>query len=84
MRGRVSAVNNVFIGASNELGAFESGLVGSRFGAVISVVSGGIGTLLVVAVVSIAWPQVRRFGSLSDARPEEEEVAPGFPVITAK
>ena len=72
MRGRVSAVNNVFIGASNELGALESGLVGSFFGAVASVVSGGIGTLIVVSAVAMIWPQVRRFGALSDAKPEEE------------
>ncbi len=69
MRGRVSAVNNVFIGASNELGAFESGLVGRFFGAVASVVSGGIGTILVVAGVALTWPDVRKFGSLQDAKP---------------
>lgn len=71
MRGRVSAVNNIFIGASNELGGFESGLTGYLVGAVLSVVLGGIGTLLVVAGVSVLWPQVQRFGSLQDARPAE-------------
>src|SRR6185437_5431315 len=75
MRGRVSAVNNVFIGASNELGAFESGLVGRFFGAVVSVVSGGIGTLVVVGAVAAMWPQIRRFGSLEDARPEETDLS---------
>ena len=74
MRGRVSAVNNVFIGASNELGAFESGLVGRFFGAVVSVVSGGIGTLVVVGAVTAIWPQIRRFGSLEDARPDESDL----------
>ena len=44
MRGRVSAVNNVFIGSSNELGRFESGFVAAMFGPVFSVISGGIGT----------------------------------------
>jgi MFS family permease len=73
MRGRVSAVNNIFVGASNELGGFESGLTGAWLGAVPSVVLGGIGTLLVVGVVAIVWPQVVRFGSLHDARPIEEE-----------
>ena len=48
MRGRVSALNGLFIGTSNELGAFESGTVAQFFGPVVSVVSGGIGTLLVV------------------------------------
>ena len=80
MRGRVSAVNNVFIGASNELGALESGVVGSFFGALISVVSGGIGTMIVVAAVALIWPEVRRFGALSDARPQEETKPAGLPV----
>jgi MFS family permease len=71
MRGRVSAVNNIFIGASNELGGFESGVTGWMIGAVWSVVLGGIGTLAVVWAVARAWPQVARFGSLADARPEE-------------
>lgn len=64
MRGRVSAINSVFIGASNELGAFESGFVAQLFTPVISVVSGGVGTLLIVLVVAIGWPQLRRYGRL--------------------
>jgi MFS family permease len=72
MRGRVSAVNNVFIGASNELGGFESGLTAQWFGPIWSVVAGGIGTILVVMSVAAIWPQVRKFGSLVDARPIEE------------
>jgi MFS family permease len=71
MRGRVSAVNNIFVGASNELGGFESGLTARFFGPVISVVAGGIGTLIVVLLTNFTWPQVRKFGSLADARPEE-------------
>ncbi len=67
MRGRVSAVNNVFIGASNEVGGFESGVTAAWLGAVRSVVYGGIGTILVVTAVALKWPQVRRFGSLTDA-----------------
>lgn len=66
MRGRVSAVNGVFVSASNELGGFESGLVAHWFGPVIAVVSGGIGTLMVVAVTAWASPQLRRFGSLGE------------------
>jgi hypothetical protein len=59
LRGRVSTVNSVFIESSNELGAFESGLVARLFNPLISVVSGGIGTLLVVGGVMIGIPQVR-------------------------
>jgi MFS family permease len=73
MRGRVSAVNNIFVGASNELGGFESGLTAQIFGPIISVVGGGIGTLVVVGLITYIWPQVRRFGSLADARPIEEK-----------
>ncbi len=65
LRGRVSAVNSMFIGASNELGGFESGLVARFFGPVVSVVSGGLGTLAVVALWSRMFPGLRRFGSLS-------------------
>jgi MFS family permease len=64
MRGRVAAVNSMFIGASNELGGFESGLVAALFSPVISVVSGGIGTIAVVAAVALTWPQVRRYRQL--------------------
>lgn len=71
MRGRVSAVNGVFVSASNELGGFESGLVAHWFGPIVSVVSGGIGTLLVVAVTALASPQLRRFGSLGEIHTKE-------------
>lgn len=64
MRGRVAAVNSMFIGASNELGGFESGFVAWLFSPVVSVVSGGIGTLLVVGAVSLIWPQIRRYRQL--------------------
>lgn len=79
-RGRVSAVNSLFIGASNELGEFESGMVAHLFGramgrpeatgAVVSAVSGGIGTILVVIAVALIWPQIRRYGRL-DTRPSK-------------
>ena len=72
MRGRVSAVSGIFIGASNELGGFESGLVAQWFGPVISVVSGGIGTILVVAGAAALSPQLLRLGALHEARAEEE------------
>jgi MFS family permease len=63
-RGRVSAVNSLFIGTSNELGGFESGLVAHLFSPTISVVSGGVGTVLVVIAVALIWPQIRKFGRL--------------------
>jgi MFS family permease len=73
-RGRVSAVNNLFIGTSNELGEFESGTVAHWFGpamgnaiatgAMISVVSGGVGTILVVLGVAWIWPEIRKYGRL--------------------
>lgn len=58
MRGRVSAVNSVFIGASNQLGEFESGLTAAWFGAVGATVIGGIGTLLVVLLWQRLFPQL--------------------------
>lgn len=67
MRGRVSAVSSVFIGASNELGGFESGMTAYWFGPVASVVLGGIGTLLVVLLTGIVSPQLRTLGGLHDA-----------------
>src|SRR6266700_1075807 len=63
-RGRVSAVNSLFIGTSNELGGFESGLVAHLFGPVFSVVSGGVGTILVVIAVALIWPEIRKYGRL--------------------
>jgi MFS family permease len=72
MRGRVSAVNNIFVGASNELGGFESGLTSGLWGPVISVVGGGIGTILVVVAAALTWPQIRKLGSLQDAVVAEE------------
>src|SRR3989475_110718 len=58
-RGRVSAVNSLFIGTSNELGGFESGFVAYLVSPVFSVVSGGIGTIIVVITVVLIWPQLR-------------------------
>jgi MFS family permease len=64
MRGRVSAVNSVFIDMSNELGGFESGALAAAVGPVAAVVGGGIGTIVVVAGVAWAWPELRRLGPL--------------------
>jgi MFS family permease len=70
MRGRVSAVNYLFIGASNELGEFESGVTAAWFGTVPSVVIGGVGTLLVVGLWMILFPDLRDVNRLSDVLPE--------------
>jgi MFS family permease len=76
MRGRISAVNSVFIGASNELGGFESGLTARLFGHVNAVVLGGIGTIVVVIATTLKWPQLRSFGSLHSVKAADE---PGPP-----
>jgi MFS family permease len=60
MRGRVSAVNAIFISTSNQLGEFESGLTAAWFGAVASVLIGGIGTLVVVGLWMWWFPALRR------------------------
>jgi hypothetical protein len=73
LRGRVSAVHSVFIGLSNEMGAFESGVAAQLLGTVGAVALGGVGTILVVAVIALVWPEVRRLGSLT---PETVPAAP--------
>ena len=65
MRGRVSAVNSLFLGASNEFGEFESGLTAQWWGPVRAVVAGGIGSLVVTGLWSRFFPALRRIGSLS-------------------
>jgi hypothetical protein len=60
MRGRVNAVDLVFVGASNEFGQFESGLTAAWFGTVPAVVLGGIGTLIVTALWAWWFPELRR------------------------
>jgi hypothetical protein len=71
MRGRVSAVNSIFITASNDIGGFESGLVARLFGPVTAVVSGGVGAVIVVIGASRLWPQILAFGSLREVPPAE-------------
>jgi MFS family permease len=70
MRGRVSAVNMLFVGASNELGEFESGALAEWLGAVPSVVIGGAGTLVVVLLWAWIFPGLRRVDRLEDVQPE--------------
>jgi hypothetical protein len=66
MRGRVSAVSMLFIGASNELGEFESGTTAAWFGTVPAVVLGGLGTLGVVALWMWLFPSLRNVDRLTD------------------
>jgi len=67
MRGRVSAVNVLFIGASNELGEFESGVTAAFFGVVPAVVLGGVGTCLVVVLWTWLFPSLRKVDRLEAA-----------------
>ena len=67
MRGRVSAVNSVFIGASNQLGEFESGATAAWLGPVGSVVLGGVGTLLVAALWLRLFPALAQRDGLVQA-----------------
>ena len=69
MRGRVSAVNMVFIGASNELGDFEAGLTAEWFGVVPAVVLGGVGTCVVVGLWAWLFPELRRIARADDVKP---------------
>jgi MFS family permease len=71
MRGRVSAVNQVFIGASNELGEFESGVTAQWVGAVTAVVIGGVGTCLVVLLWSRLFPALREADDMAGAKAAE-------------
>ncbi len=64
MRGRTAAVNSIFVGTSNEMGAFESGMAASLFGPIIAVVAGGIGTILVVLTIAKVWPEMRNLKTL--------------------
>jgi MFS family permease len=66
MRGRVLAVENVFIGASNELGAFESGVAAQALGLMAAVVTGGAATLVVVVVWALWFPELRRADRFAD------------------
>jgi hypothetical protein len=71
MRGRVTAVSVIFIGSSNELGEFESGVAASFLGLVPSVVFGGVMTLVTVGVVAVMWPELLRLGSLEHLQPPD-------------
>ncbi len=70
LRGRVGAVEMVFISASNELGAFESGAVAALFGATATVVGGGIATIGIALASIKMFPELARMGKLEELRPE--------------
>jgi MFS family permease len=76
MRGRVSAVNSLFIGASNELGEFESGLTAQWWGAVRATVIGGVGALGVAGLWSLLFPELRRADELSSKLRRQVPVQP--------
>jgi len=69
--GAFAAVNGLFLGASNELGGFESGLTAQWFGPTLSVVGGGVGTVLVVLLVALLAPELRRLTTLRDPKLED-------------
>jgi MFS family permease len=71
MRGRVTAVDMIFIGTSNEFGQFESGVTAQWFGTVPAVVLGGVGTLVVIVIWAWLFPELRQAGELSAIRSEE-------------
>ena len=71
MRGRVSAVNGLFTGTSNQLGDFRAGVMGALFGAVPAVVIGGLGTIVITAIWMFLFPELRRIRSLDEAAEAE-------------
>ncbi|QND22224.1 MFS transporter [Rhizobium leguminosarum bv. viciae] len=74
LRGRVNAVNMVFVGASNELGEFRAGTMAALFGAVPAVVIGGIGTLVVAAIWASSFPKLRRIDTLDAPTVSSESI----------
>jgi hypothetical protein len=79
MRGRVSAIHHLFVGMSNEFGEFESGVLAALVGAATAVVLGGVGTLIVVPLIALAWPEVWRLRRIEATPPP----APSGSVLTS-
>ena len=73
MRGRVASVNSMFVGSSNELGAFESGVTAKLMGTVTAVIFGGSMTILTVGLTALAWPSFRRLDLSKDIEDHEKE-----------
>jgi MFS family permease len=74
MRGRVASVNSIFVGSSNELGAFESGVTAKLMGTVTAVVFGGVMTILTVGTTAIVSPTFRKLDLQKDVEEHEREV----------
>ena len=81
MRGRVSAVNSLFIGSSNQLGEFESGITASWFGVVPATIIGGAGSILVTLIWMKLFPELRQLESLNEALVAEtvDQTSPDTP-----
>jgi MFS family permease len=71
LRGRVTAVNQIFVGSSNEIGALRAGLMSALIGPVAAVVWGGVATIAVTAAIARAVPPLRRLAALHTLKPEE-------------
>ncbi len=78
-RGRVMAVESVFVGASNELGAFESGVAAQAFGTQTAVIGGGVATVGIVAIFSIFFPTLRRVDRFDDLDPKAKPTLRAHP-----
>jgi predicted MFS family arabinose efflux permease len=76
MRGRVAAVNSIFISSTNQLGAFESGIAAALLGAKLAVALGGLGTLTVVGFAAAYWPKLRQLQPLHTLRSETASSEP--------
>ena len=72
LRGRVTAVNQIFIVSSNEVGSFRAGTMASMFGPVVATVAGGVGTILVVFGIAGLFPRLKSLGKLHELSPEED------------
>jgi len=83
MRGRVNAVDMIFIGASNQLGEFESGLTAHWFGTVPAVVLGGVGTLVIIGLWTWIFPELRQPRDVTTERFEESTAADPSQTISA-
>ena len=70
--GRVSSVNSIFVGSSNEIGAFESGVMAKLIGTVPSVVLGGFASLGVVIAISVLVPRLRKLGKIDELTPQQQ------------
>ena len=76
MRGRVSAVNSLFIGTSNQLGEFESGVTASWFGLIPATILGGVGSIVIAMIWMFLFPDLRRLESIAGTAADDKvEVA---------